>query len=93
MEGATLHTGATLDALLVIDDVRFFARNTTNGSNGAIAGALRALLALSRINPISDKALTNMGGARLIDDVGLIFFGEFIHGRKNRVSRGLTKRA
>jgi hypothetical protein len=52
MEGAACHTGAALDALRLIDDIRLFARDARNTRDGAIASALGAFLAKIRIDPV-----------------------------------------
>ena len=92
-EAAATHTGAALDALALIDDVWLFARNARDAADRAIPGAERALLALLWVDPVLHELLANMGRALLLGDVGLIFFGEVVHGRENRVSSGLAKGA
>ena len=90
MEGAACHTGAALDALRLIDDVRLFARHARNARDRAVTSAFGALLAEIGIDPILHQLLANVSRALLVNDVSVIFFWELRHRGKNRVSGGLA---
>ena len=95
-DGAELtgsHTGSTLDALALIDDVWFFAWDAADAVDRAGASASRALLALLRIDVVLGEGFADMGWALLVLDVSKILIIEVSHGAADWVGSGLTKGA
>lgn len=90
MEEAVIHASAALKALILIDDISDFAWDAADAARRAITCALRALLALIRIDIVLNEFVADMGWALPVFDVSLVFLREIVHRRKDWVSRGLT---
>jgi hypothetical protein len=89
MEGAACHTGAALDALRLIDDVRLFARDARNTRDRAVTSAFGALLALSDRSSIASASCKRGPGTSYRPRERDILPG-ICHRRKNRVGGGLA---
>jgi len=92
IEVADLHTNATTDAGIGVNEVGLFPF-ASNGVHGTVAGANRTAGAAIGQNFIPDQRAANFGRAALLANVSFVLIAEEPQRAFNRIGRTLSQTA